>query len=131
MGRGLAEGDLDNDGDVDFVVSNAGGPIQIFRNIAPKSGNSVSFRLVDPSLGGRDALGAEIVVAAGGRHHWGLVQTSFSYLSASDPRVHLGLGSASNYNSVRVIWPDGWEETFPAGTANREVLLARGRGQKQ
>jgi hypothetical protein len=130
VGRGLAMADYDQDGDLDLFVTNAGGPGQFFRNIAAKRGNWLSIRAVDPALGGRDALGAEILLEAGGRRFWRLVQTSFSYLSSSDARAHFGLGEAGEFDRVLVLWPDGTTEVFAGGAANRAIVLERGTGQK-
>src|SRR5262249_17590847 len=67
VGRGLACGALDNDGAMDLVVTSTGGPAQLFRNRAPSRGHWLTLRAIDPSLGGRDAYGAEITVTAAGR----------------------------------------------------------------
>lgn len=123
VGRGLAAGDIDNDGDVDLLVVNAGGPAQLFDNIAPGKGHWLSIRTLDR---GRDALGAEIIVKAGGRQWWRLAQTSHSYLSSSDARVHIGLGSSAKYDSIQIVWPDGAEQTFPGGDADRQLVLRKG-----
>lgn len=130
VGRALVTADVDTDGDIDFLVTNTGGPAQLFRNIAPKRGNWILVRALDPAAGERDALGAEIIVQAGQQRFWRLVQTSFSYLSASDPRVHVGLGAATAFDKLQVIWPDGSSEVFPGGPANREITLRKGSGKK-
>jgi hypothetical protein len=129
VGRGLSVGDLDNDGDVDFLVVNAGGPAQLFRNKSAKRGHWLTIRALDPQFAGRDALGAEIIVEAGGRKWWRLIQTSLSYLSSSDPRAHVGLGDHKEYQAIKVIWPDGSEQTYPGGPADREIVLRKGASQ--
>src|SRR5438034_2332005 len=92
VGRGLACGDIDNDGALDLLIINAGAPAQLVRNVAPKRGHWVLVRAIDPGLGGRDAYGAEITVRAGARRWWRLVQPGYSFLVSNDPRVHFGLG---------------------------------------
>jgi len=130
IGRGLAAGDFDNDGALDLLAVCAGGPVQLFRNVAPRRGHWLSVRALDPSGGDRDAIGAEVTVEAAGRRFWGLVQPSCSYLVSHDPRVHFGLGSITAIERVRVIWPDGTEEAFPGGAVDRFLLMRKGEGRK-
>jgi enediyne biosynthesis protein E4 len=128
VGRGLACGDIDNDGAVDLLVTATGGPAQLFRNIAPHRGHWLSVRAIDPSLGGRDACGAEIRVRAGARQWWRLVNPGFSYLCSHDPRAHFGVGSATTVDSIEVLWPDGSEEKFSGGPTDRFLILRKGSG---
>jgi hypothetical protein len=130
VGRGLACGDLDNDGAPDLVVMNAGSATRLFRNVAPRRGRWLAVRAIDPALGGRDAYGAEIIVEAGGRKWWRLAQPGYSYLTSNDPRVHFGLGQISSVDRLRVFWPDGTEEIFPGGDPDRLVVLHKGAGRK-
>ena len=130
VGRGLATGDLNNDGAPDLVVMNTGAPAKILRNVATNRGHWLTLRAILPALGGRDAYGAEIVVEAGARRWWGLVQPGSSYLVSNDPRVHVGLGQATAVDRIRVVWSDGSEENFPGGPVDRFVLLQKGAGSR-
>jgi hypothetical protein len=126
--RGLVFGDYDNDGDVDLLVTNEGGRARLLRNDFPNRGHWLMVRAVDPALK-RDAVGAEVRVHAGDRVLSRLVAPAYSYASSSDPRVHFGLGSATEVDRIEVIWPGGERESFPGGAADRHLLLERGTGQ--
>jgi hypothetical protein len=86
-------------------------------------------RAVEADLGGRDAIGAEITVVAGGRRHFALVQPAYSFLVSGDPRAHIGLGAAARVDEIAVVWPDGGEEIFEGRAADRLVVLRRGEGR--
>jgi hypothetical protein len=128
LGRGLAWGDLDNDGGVDLVVSNVAGPAKVYRNVAPNRGHWLLVRAVDPALK-RDAYGAKVTVSAGGLRRLGLVNPGQSYLSSCDPRAHFGLGTVTKVEEIRIDWPDGGAEIFPGPEVDRVVTLKRGEGR--
>jgi len=128
VGRGLACGDIDNDGDVDLLVVNTGAPAQLLRNIAPNRGHWLLIRTLDPARGGRDAYGAEVTVRAGTRKWVRLVQPGYSYLASNDPRAHFGLGAVSEIDQIKVVWPDGVIEEFPGGPSDRLLILRKGTG---
>ncbi len=128
VGRGLACGDIDNDGALDLLVCNAGAPAQLLRNAAPNGGHWLMIRAIDPELGGRDAYGAEVTVRAGHRHWNRLVQPGYSFLVSNDPRVHFGLGSVTAIDRIEVVWPDGAKEAFPGSPGGRLLTLRKGSG---
>jgi hypothetical protein len=125
--RGLACGDIDGDGALDLLVTSAGGPARLYRNIAPDRGHWLLVRAVDPNLK-RDAYGAEVTVIAGQRRWVGLVNPGQSYLCSNDPRVHFGLGKVDKVDGIRVVWPDGFEEEFAGRPVDQVVPLRRGDG---
>jgi hypothetical protein len=127
VSRGLAVGDLNNDGGLDLLVTTVGGPARLYRNVAPHRGHWLLVRAVDPALK-RDAYGAEVVVEAGGRHWHGWINPGSSYLCSNDPRAHFGLGAADRVEGITVRWPDGSAERFPGRPADRVVLLKKGEG---
>jgi hypothetical protein len=129
VSRGLAFGDLDSDGDVDLVVSNIDNSLRVFRNRAPASGTH--WLLVRVLTRGRDALGAHVRLRAAGRELLGVALSGYSYASASDPRVHFGLGPIATIDDIEVLWPDGTRESFPGTAADREIVLRQGEGRTQ
>jgi enediyne biosynthesis protein E4 len=131
VGRGLVCGDIDNDGAPDLMIVGIGGPARLFRNRASNRGHWLGVRAIDPALGGRDAYGAEVVVKGQGRTWRRLVQPAYSYASSNDPRALFGLGSVVTIDSVTILWPDGIDEVFPGGPADRYLVLGKGTGHKQ
>ena len=129
VGRSLAVGDLDNDGAPDLVLCGTGGPVRVLKNVAPNRGHWLKVRVTDPARGGRDAIGAEVVVVTAARKHWAVAQPATSYLASNDPALHFGLGAAANYTAIEVLWPDGTKEQFPAGAADRLIALQKGEGK--
>jgi hypothetical protein len=129
IGRGLAIGDVDNDGDLDILVTNVAGQARLFVNVARKKGHWLQIRVVEPAFGGRDAYGAVVAVSAGNQRWMRTVNPAFSYLSSNDPRVHFGLGNVDKLDAISVIWADGVEELFPGGGVDRHLVLRRGEGR--
>jgi hypothetical protein len=122
--RGLAFGDVDNDGDIDLLVNNEGGPARLYRNDSPKKGHWLLIRVIDPKLK-RDAIGAEVRVTCQGKKLLRSVSPDYSYLNSNDPRVHFGLGSATSVDAITVRWPDGSEQSFPGMKADQLLTLQK------
>ena len=123
--RGVAVGDVDDDGGLDLIVVNRDASIYLLRNRVPDRGNWVRFRVL--TRAGRDAHGATVKATIGDRRVLRSVQPDGSYLASSDPRVHFGLGSESRARAVTVRWPDGATESFGDFEAGQVAELHRGR----
>ena len=109
LGRGLAVGDLDNDGRVDVVVSTNDGPAHILHNETPTQNHWLTLTLVGHKSN-RDAIGAEVKLTTAHGSQFATVSTTGSYLSSSDKRVHFGLGPAAAAQSIEIHWPSGLQQ---------------------
>jgi hypothetical protein len=105
MGRGLAVGDLDNDGRPDLVISHVNEPVVLLQNDGTAGHHWLGVELV--GAGHRDVVGAKLTLEAGGRRQTRFAKGGGSYLSASDPRHLFGLGPADQIDRLTVVWPSG------------------------
>jgi hypothetical protein len=128
IGRGTAFGDIDNDGDVDLVVTNNGGPAVLLLNQTVESGGKnhwleISLR---QTPGDRFAFGAWVGIERSGQPAlWRRARTDGSYLSASDVRLHFGLGASPAITAVTVQWPDGQRERRTDVPADTHLTLRK------
>ena len=105
--RGVAFGDLDNDGRVDMVVSVLNGPAEVFHNISVTGNHWILLKLVG-TKSNRMGIGAQIkLTAEDGSVQWNEVTTAVGYASSSDPRVHFGLGKNTGIKEIEIRWPSG------------------------
>ena len=128
IGRGLACGDLNNDGAPDLVITFIDGAAKILMNDSAARGNWLSIKTSLPEQGGRDAYGSEIEVQGGGQRWKRWLNPSYSYLSSNDPRAHFGFGDVQQMDGVTVTWPDGSMESFPPVALNQSITIEKGSG---
>ena len=110
-GRGMAIGDIDNDGRIDAVVATNGGPLHIIHNETQTSNHWLTLKLVG-HRSNRDGIGAEVKLLTDKGPQWVTSSTASSYLSSSDKRVHFGLGSESIARLIEIRWPSGIVQTL-------------------
>jgi enediyne biosynthesis protein E4 len=120
VSRGLAIGDLDDDGGIDVVINDLDGAPQVLRNEAPGRGHWLIVKLAGAKPN-TTAVGARVIVTAGGVRQVRLVQSGTSYLSQDDRRQHFGLGASARAERVEVRWPNGAATTLSDVAANRVV----------
>jgi enediyne biosynthesis protein E4 len=111
VGRGLAIGDIDNDGRVDAVITENGGPAHILMNRTRTANHWIGFKLVGHKSN-RDGIGAVIRIDTSHGSQWDTVTTASSYLSASDVRAHFGIGADRSVKTVEIRWPSGIVQTL-------------------
>ena len=122
VSRGLAVGDVDNDGDPDLLMVNNAGRARLLLNDAGDGQPWLGLRLLGPS--GRDQLGAWVGVhRRSGPSLWRRVRTDGSYASARDPRLRFGLGEDAEVLGVEVVWPDGRRSGFEPPPLDRYTVL--------
>ena len=121
--RGLAYGDLDNDGRIDLVVTQLRGPVQLFRNVSENHNHWLLLKLIG-TKSNRMGIGAQIRVTTGdGKRQYDEVTTSTGYAASSDPRVHFGLGGFPAAREIEIRWPSGIRQSLLDVKADRVVTV--------
>jgi len=124
--RGTALGDFDNDGDLDILILNVNEPPSLLRNDAPAGNHWLKIKLIG-TKSNRSAIGSRVLVRYGGKLQAQQLLSQSSYLSASDPRLHFGIGAAT-HAAIEVFWPNGLHEVFPQVPADQLLTLREGVG---
>jgi hypothetical protein len=127
VGRGLAYGDFDRDGDLDLLLTTNNGPAYLYRNDQLAGNRSIRFRLVG-TKSNRDAIGASVRIASGGVNQSRMVKSGSSYLSQSELPLTFGLGKSDRVESVVIHWPSGRVEEFKNLAAGRCYECVEGKG---
>jgi hypothetical protein len=126
--RGLAYGDLDNDGRIDLVVTALGGPARVFRNVTDSHNHWILLKLVG-TKSNRMGIGAQIRITTddGGRQY-DEVTTSTGFAASSDPRVHFGLGASRTVREMEIRWPSGTRQLVHDVTGDRLLVITEPSG---
>jgi enediyne biosynthesis protein E4 len=122
VGRGLAIGDLDNDGRTDMVVTTNDGPAYILHNETPNVGHWLILNLVGHKSN-RDAIGASVKLVTSKGSQYATATTASSYLSSSDKRLHFGLGTDATAQSIEIHWPSGIVQTLKNVAGDRVLTV--------
>ena len=122
VGRGMAIGDINNDGRIDAVVTTNGGPAYVLLNQTDTANHWITLHLTGHKSN-RDGIGAVVEVKTPQGAQWATVTTSSGYLSSSDPRVHFGLGSSPGAECIRIQWPSGVVQTMLSVKADRQIQV--------
>jgi enediyne biosynthesis protein E4 len=127
VGRGLAYGDFDRDGDVDLLMTTNDGPAVLFRNDQTSANRSLRFTLIG-TKSNRDAIGATLRIYHGGTTQVRLVKSGSSYLSQSELPVTFGVGRRDRVDRVVITWPSGRTEEFTNVAAGGAYECVEGKG---
>ncbi|HND51625.1 MAG TPA: ASPIC/UnbV domain-containing protein, partial [Pirellulaceae bacterium] len=121
-GRGVAVGDLDDDGDVDIVISHLDGPLTVLRNETANGNYWLRVKLIG-RRGTRDPVGAVVRTTIIGRERVAQVRSGGGYLSSHDRRLTLGAGQVPRVERVEVRWPGGAVQRFDDLPINQELVV--------
>jgi hypothetical protein len=127
VARGAATADFFNDGREDLLVSVLDGPPLLLRNQIRRQGHWLRIKTVGVRSN-RDGFGARVEIKSGGFTQAEEVRTNASFESASDPRLHFGLGSASLVDSIVVRWPSGAVDRIGPQRADQQIVIEEGKG---
>jgi hypothetical protein len=127
VGRGLAIGDINNDGKEDVVITTNDGPAHVLINQTPTENHWIVLNLIG-TKSNRDGIGATVKVVTGQSTQLGTVTTASSYQSSSDKRLHFGLGSSSVVKSIEIRWPSGIKQVLENVKANQFLNITESSG---
>ena len=120
VGRGMAIGDIDNDGRIDAVVSTNGGAAHVLLNKTDTANHWITLHLTGHKSN-RDGIGAEVKLTTARGSQWVMATTASGYLSSSDPRIHFGLGDSQVADRIEIRWPSGIVQTLTNVKGDRQI----------
>ena len=127
VGRGVAIGDIDNDGDVDIVINDLDGAPQLLRNDGGNASNAVLIKTIGVKSN-RDGIGALIRIVSGDLTQIDEVRSGGSYISQNDLRLHFGLEKRTQIDLIEVHWPSGLVDKITNASVNKVLTVKEGQG---
>jgi len=127
VSRGLASGDIDNDGDLDLLITNNGETVDLLLNDGGSRNNALLVRTIG-TKSNKDGIGARLRLTVGKQAQLREVKAGSSYLSQNDTRVHFGLAGAAGVDRLEVRWPSGHTEAIQNLSANQIITIREGEG---
>jgi hypothetical protein len=127
VGRGLAIADYDNDGDIDIVTNNRGDFPSLLRNDGANANHWLTVQLIG-TKSNRDGIGASLKVGSAGFVQVEQAKGGMSYMSASDPRIHFGLGKRHKIESLEITWPSGQVDRLTNVPIDQIIAIKEGAG---
>jgi enediyne biosynthesis protein E4 len=130
VARGAAYGDIDNDGDLDVLLTTNGGPAVLWRNDGGNSSHFLKVRTIG-TKSNRDGIGAQVRLKLSSGTQWHQVKSGKSYCSQSELPVTFGLGKAATVPSLEVVWPSGTVDRLSNLPANQFIAIREGTGRTE
>jgi hypothetical protein len=127
VARGAAYADIDNDGDLDLLVTTNGGPALLFRNDGGNRNHALRVRLRG-AASNRDGIGAIVRLENGGAKQWQMMRSGSSYLSQSELVVTFGLGQTTGASTVQIEWPSGKIDKLSGIAPDETITIQEGKG---
>ena len=127
VGRGLATADYDNDGDIDIVTNNRGDFPSLLRNDGGNANHWLTVQLIG-TKSNRDGIGASLKLTSAGFVQVDQAKGGMSYMSASDPRIHFGLGKRTKIDSLEITWPSGQVDRLTNVPIDQIIAIKEGAG---
>ena len=127
VGRGLATADYDNDGDIDIVTNNRGDFPSLLRNDGGNANHWLSVQLIG-TKSNRDGIGASLKLTSAGFAQFEQAKGGMSYMSASDPRIHFGLGKRMKIEALEITWPSGQVDRLTNVPIDQIIAIKEGAG---
>jgi hypothetical protein len=127
VGRALASGDVDNDGDLDLLVTNNGERVNLLLNDGGNSNNAILVQAIG-TTSNRGGIGTKLTLTVGAARQVREIQSGSSYLAQNDLRAHFGIGRAAAAERLEVRWPDGSTEVVANPPVNHVITIRQGKG---